>query len=286
MEKGFDDKYMTTYSNEYGDCGHKYCTVRCVSDGTKYQLCGESGREPTDPVSIYCDPDEPGTTGHEHAGPVGYGCLNREMHSCECEPEVCSKDLCLAQGEENHNWSDNCSSCQCADVENSSKTITDVVCGLDDYSTLCSLVETCPEVLDGDETYTLFAPTDDAFAALNEVIPLDTIVEETVCSILKFHIAEGEAIYSYELNCESGSSTLIEMMNGRDARVKCLNGVPYGIKGGGNEAPANFIAVDIEASNGVIHEVDSVLFFPRVIDSNEGIVPNGITPALRGFEIP
>ena len=50
------------------------------------------------------------------------------------------------------------------------------------------------------------------------------------------------------------------MMNGVDARIKCTNGTPYGIKGGGNDELVNFVDVDIEAADGVIHSIDGVLF--------------------------
>ncbi|OEU10427.1 hypothetical protein FRACYDRAFT_247524 [Fragilariopsis cylindrus CCMP1102] len=122
-------------------------------------------------------------------------------------------------------------------------SIFDLACSNDDFTTLCSLVETCIDSFDADKIFTVFAPTDEAFKALDEEVGgLDT------------------AIYSNDVSCESGRATLIKMMTGVDARIKCTNGTPYGIKGGGNDELVNFVDVDIEAADGVIHIIDGVLF--------------------------
>ena len=54
------------------------------------------------------------------------------------------------------------------------------------------------------------------------------------------------------------------MANGSDTRIKCTKKVPYGIKGGANDEPATFIDVDMEASDGVVHIIDNVLFYPNM----------------------
>lgn len=137
----------------------------------------------------------------------------------------------------------------------------DLACSNDDFTTLCSLVETCIDSFDADEIFTVFAPTDEAIEALDEEVGgLDTVDEDTLCDILKYHVVAGKAIYSNDVSCESGRATLIKMMTGVDARIKCTNGTPYGIKGGGNDELVNFVDVDIEAADGVIHSIDGVLF--------------------------
>jgi len=276
MEMGYEQPmYITTYSNEDGNCGAKYCTVRCEDGGTKYQLCGVRGRESSDPNESKCEPDSSDDTGHVRGNPVGYGCYDKTEHQCVCDPEVCSEVTCLAQGEDLHSWSDNCGSCQCANYVDSSEgssTVTDVVCSEDNYSTLCSLLNSCPSIFDDDGTYTLFAPTNDAFSALNDIIPLNSVSVETICAVLMFHASDEGAMYSDDLSCEGGDASLIGMMNDKNARIKCAKEVPYGIKGGGNVEVANFVAIDIKATNGVVHGIDTVLFFPRVINPNEGIV--------------
>jgi hypothetical protein len=133
--------------------------------------------------------------------------------------------------------------------------------------------------------YTVFAPTDQAFEELDALVGgLETVDPGTLCAILEFHVVAGEALSSSDLSCDTGSSTLIEMANGVDARIKCTQGVPYGIKGGGNDFPAEFLDVDIEASDGYVHVIDNVLFYPRVLDSHFGGVDgdmSGVTPSAR-----
>merc|ERR1711935_1138966 len=60
--------------------------------------------------------------------------------------------------------------------------------------------------------------------------------------------------------------------------------VPYGIKGGGNDKPANFVDVDIQASDGYVHVIDNVLFYPAVLESPFGQTMGGenIVPSFRG----
>ena len=123
----------------------------------------------------------------------------------------------------------------------------DLACSNDDFTTLCSLVETCIDSFDADKIFTVFAPTDEAFKALDEEVGgLDTVDEDTLCDILKYHVVAGKAIYSNDVSCENGRATLIK--------------TPYGIKGDGNDEPVNFVGVDIGASDGVIHSIDGVLF--------------------------
>jgi uncharacterized surface protein with fasciclin (FAS1) repeats len=120
----------------------------------------------------------------------------------------------------------------------------------------------------------LFAPTDASFAGLDAAVGgLDTVDTDTLCDILGFHGVSGSALKSSDFNCRSGDSSLIEMANGKNARIKCRrsdnNGgmkLPYGIKGGGNIEPAIFNEADINATNGIIHIIDGVLLYPGEIE--------------------
>jgi len=136
--------------------------------------------------------------------------------------------------------------------------ILDLVCGSDDFETLCSLVSKFDILTSSlsNGNWTFFAPNDDAFASFDDDV-LDGLSDDKLKKILLFHAVEGEEIYAGDLSCDN----LIKMANEKDARVKCENGTPYGIKGAGNEAPVEFIDVDIKACNGVIHVVDGVLLY-------------------------
>lgn len=144
----------------------------------------------------------------------------------------------------------------------------DVACAVEELSSMCTLLETCGGYhVTG--SYTIFAPTNEAIAELDEAVVggLNNLDKETLCGIFQFHTIEG-IIHSDDLDCETagGAATLLEMSNGKYSRFKCdTDGNPYGIKGGGNAEPANFVEADIDTPNGVIHIIDQVLLYPSAI---------------------
>lgn len=105
--------------------------------------------------------------------------------------------------------------------------------------------------------FTVFAPTDEAFAAALSQLGLtqDELLAdtETLRSILLYHVVEGEVPASDVL-----------MLDGED--VETLNGesITVGVTGGSvtlNDT-VNVTATDVQASNGVIHVIDGVLLPP------------------------
>merc|ERR1719491_1566742 len=146
--------------------------------------------------------------------------------------------------------------------------------------------QVCGDGFDGAAgPYTVFLPTDTAFAELDAAVGgLANVETEVLCGILEFHVVAEQALSSSQLSCDTGDATLIEMANGVNTRVKCTKDVPYGIKGGGNDVPANFVDVDIQASDGYVHTIDNVLFYPAVLDSPFGQTTGGenIVPSFRG----
>ncbi|MEW4489126.1 fasciclin domain-containing protein [Thalassoglobus sp. JC818] len=110
------------------------------------------------------------------------------------------------------------------------------------------------EVLDQQGPFTVFAPTDEAFAKLPAGTVESLLKPENkakLASILKYHVVPGR-IYS-EGALEAG-------------KAKTLQGasVEIGVQSGHAKVnDANLIATDIDASNGVIHVVDSVLMPPK-----------------------
>jgi uncharacterized surface protein with fasciclin (FAS1) repeats len=195
---------------------------------------------------------------------------------------MCGNSLCTEfEDGESHSHDGDMSS---DSHDGSDETFQELACSNPDFSILCTLVESCPETVDG--PVTVFAPTDEAFMALDAAVGgLSTVDDDILCGILSFHIVSGAALTSSDLTaqyCETGDGSLLEMTNGVDSRIKCLGGVPYGIKGGGNDDIANFVTVDIMASNGVVHVIDNVLFYPRVFDGGSNVVPTDVVPSLRG----
>ena len=143
-------------------------------------------------------------------------------------------------------------------TEEAAGTIVDVAASTEGFTTLVAAVQAAGlvETLSGEGPFTVFAPTDDAFAAALEALGLtaEDILADTdlLTSVLTYHVVAGEV----------PSSAVVEL-DGQD--VETVNGatVTIGVDGDAvtvNEA--NVIAVDVEASNGVIHVIDSVLLPP------------------------
>jgi len=134
-------------------------------------------------------------------------------------------------------------------------TIVDVAASTDGFSTLVAAVQAAGlvETLSGEGPFTVFAPTDDAFAAALESLGLtaeellaDT---ETLTSILTYHVVAGEV-----------PSSDVVTLDGQS--VATVNGAEVAITVDGETVMVNdatVTAVDVEASNGVIHVIDTVL---------------------------
>ena len=134
-----------------------------------------------------------------------------------------------------------------ADARQSHNTIVDIAAGADQFSTLVAALQAAGlvDTLNGDGPFTVFAPTNDAFAAL----PAGTVAEllkpenrNQLVSILTYHVVPGRIAAADLL-----STTAAETVNGQR--------VPVGLRIG----EANVVYTDIEASNGIIHVIDRVL---------------------------
>lgn len=102
--------------------------------------------------------------------------------------------------------------------------------------------------LSGDGPFTIFAPTDAAFAALDPTI-LNNIIStpSLLTSLLQYHVVSGKV--------ESGDLTngmVPTLLSGQNIDVNINNGVVL-------NGSSNVIEADIQASNGVIHKIDAVL---------------------------
>ena len=134
----------------------------------------------------------------------------------------------------------------------------DLACGTVGLEGLCEAVKAAGlvEVLSSG-TFTVFAPTTDAFTAL----PTERMTEiDNLTDLLLYHVVPGQKLMSSDLPCAAGENT-IEMANGKDTRTRCVSNVPELQKGIGNsidDVPA-FVTVDVEACNGVVHVIDGVL---------------------------
>ncbi|HSL46491.1 MAG TPA: fasciclin domain-containing protein [Anaerolineales bacterium] len=108
------------------------------------------------------------------------------------------------------------------------------------------------ELLSGDQEYTVFAPTDDAFTGLLEELGLtaDELLADTalLSRVLRYHVVSGELTSEEVL-----ASTSLQTVEGGSLSQSA------GVLTDANNRTATIIEVDIQASNGVIHVIDNVV---------------------------
>ena len=123
------------------------------------------------------------------------------------------------------------------------------------FKTLLAAVEAADLVgaLTGEGPYTVFAPTDDAFAALPKGT-IETLLKpenkDQLVAILTYHVVDGR-VYS-DAALEAGAAKTLE---GSEIQISVEDG-----KAQVNDA--GLVATDIDASNGVIHVIDQVILPP------------------------
>lgn len=131
------------------------------------------------------------------------------------------------------------------------KDIVDTASAAGDFGTLLAAAEAAGlvETLKSEGPFTVFAPTDAAFAALPEGTVEDLLKpenKEALAAILTYHVIAGK-VMSTDLTDEMEAETV----NGDTVIIDLDNGVM--VDG------ANVTAADIEATNGVIHVIDAVI---------------------------
>ncbi|MBD2091781.1 fasciclin domain-containing protein [Microcoleus sp. FACHB-1515] len=127
--------------------------------------------------------------------------------------------------------------------------IVDIAVGADNFKTLVTAVTAANlvETLKSPGPFTVFAPTDDAFAKLPPGT-IQTLVQNIpqLTRILCYHVVPGRL--KKEDLAKVNSVTSVE---GSTIRIDCSDG--FEVKN------ATVIAADIEADNGIIHVIDNVI---------------------------
>ncbi len=142
-----------------------------------------------------------------------------------------------------------------APVQQDDLTIVDIAVQDGNFTTLVKAVEAAGlvDTLKGEGPFTVFAPTDDAFAALPEGT-LDSLLAdpEALKDVLLYHVVSGKVLAADVVNLASADTVLGQPVNvtvdGSDVKIN----------------DAQVISTDIEASNGVIHVIDTVLIPPSL----------------------
>ncbi|MFN2322015.1 MAG: fasciclin domain-containing protein [Trueperaceae bacterium] len=139
------------------------------------------------------------------------------------------------------------------------KDIVDVAITDGRFSTLVTALvqEDLVETLRGDGPFTVFAPTDDGFAAALEALDLtaaELLALPNLTDILTYHVVAGSAIDAATVIANSpGTVTTFE---GSDISYDVVDG---GVVLNGS---VNVVITDIQATNGIIHAIDFVLLPP------------------------
>ena len=137
----------------------------------------------------------------------------------------------------------------------SAPDIVDTAIAADDFNTLVAAVQAAGlvETLKGDGPFTVFAPTDAAFAALPPGTVENLLKPENkdqLTAVLTYHVVSGQ----FTASDLAGQQRNVATVNGQTVHVDATNGVKVN--------SANVTTADITASNGVIHVIDRVLL-PR-----------------------
>jgi uncharacterized surface protein with fasciclin (FAS1) repeats len=136
-----------------------------------------------------------------------------------------------------------------ADHHNKSKDIVDTAIAAGSFNTLVAAVKAAGlvDTLKSPGPFTVFAPTDEAFAKL----PAGTVEallkdKEKLTAILTYHVVSGKLMAS-----DVVSKSSLKTVQGQSLKVST--------SGGPKVNNANIVKTDIEASNGVIHVIDTVV---------------------------
>jgi transforming growth factor-beta-induced protein len=147
-----------------------------------------------------------------------------------------------------------------AAMETALADIVGVAAEAGSFSTLLTAVEAAGlvDTLQSDGPFTVFAPTDEAFASLPEGT-LEALLADTdaLSGVLLYHVVSGEVLAADVIGLESATS-----VQGEDIAIT-VNGESVKV----NEA--NLVATDIGASNGVIHVIDQVILPPSMREAAE-----------------
>jgi len=158
-------------------------------------------------------------------------------------------------------------------------TITEIASDDGRFDTLLIALEAAglDDDLDGTGNFTVFAPTNNAFDALEVANPgkltflLDPANQDVLIDILQFHVIQGKVMAADVIALDG---TSVEMLNGSYLRIDVVNdSVVLSLNSPNGDRKATVTIEDIEASNGVIHVIDAVLD-PN--DSVETIVQTAI----------
>ena len=138
-----------------------------------------------------------------------------------------------------------------AEMSDAPGTIVDIAVADERFTTLVTALQQAElvETLAGEGDFTVFAPTNDAFAALGDTLDAVLADNELLTKVLLYHVLSGSVFSETALTLDGQE---VETLSGDKFAVSVMDGNLY-------INDAMVIIADIEASNGVIHVIDAVL---------------------------
>lgn len=126
-----------------------------------------------------------------------------------------------------------------------------------DLSTLVTAVQAADlvETLQGEGPFTVFAPTNAAFDKLPDGTLDDLLLPENkdqLTNVLTYHVVSGKVMSS-----DLSDGQVVETLQGGQLTVEITDGMVFLVDASGNKAEVT--TPDVEASNGVVHIIDSVV---------------------------
>ena len=141
-------------------------------------------------------------------------------------------------------------------------TIVDVAVGAGSFETLVAAVTGAGlvETLSGDGPFTVFAPTDDAFAAALDALGLtaeELLGNPALADILTYHVVAGAVDAETAISLDGQSAATVQ---GEEIGIAVVDGNVM-------INNATVVMPDVEASNGIIHVIDAVILPPTIAEA-------------------
>ena len=135
------------------------------------------------------------------------------------------------------------------DQADSHKDIVDTAVAAGSFKTLAAALQAAGliDTLKGPGPFTVFAPTDEAFAKIPKAA-LDALIADKakLTKVLTYHVVAGKVMAADVVKLKEAKT-----LEGQMVKISAANGVMVN--------NAKVVKADVEASNGVIHVIDTVL---------------------------
>lgn len=141
------------------------------------------------------------------------------------------------------------------------QTIAEILAASPEYSELLAFVNADPELkayAEGTANVTFFAPTNTSFARLRAILGVDdlaSISSSVIGTVLRFHIVLGTELSS---DLIGGSATTVQ------GETLTVNNLGFINEAGSDADGSEILMADIRATNGVVHQIETILIPPTV----------------------